>query len=91
MTKTYARIDAGQVAELLQTEAHPSQLFHPTLRWVEAKGPGVAVGWIEGAEGLAPPKPAPAATPAPAPLPTLAELNARVIELAAEVAALTRR
>jgi len=66
--------------------------FHPALRWLEAKDPNVAVGWVvEGAEGLAPPKPVAAVAPAAAPLPTLAELNARVIELAAEVAALTRR
>jgi hypothetical protein len=86
--KTYARIDAGAVAELLRTEANPATLFHPAVRWVEATDPAVAVGWVEVPGGLAPPpEPAPGTTPEPAP--TLAALHAQVAELAARVAALT--
>ena len=84
--KTYARIEAGAVAELLHTTADPKTLFHPAVRWVEASDPKVAVGWVEGPTGLAPPAPAPAATAA---VPSLAELHAQVAELATKVAALS--
>jgi len=84
--KIYARVEAGAVAELLRTEANPADLFHRSLRWVEVTNPLVAVGWIEGPAGFTPP-PVPEAGAAP--LPTLADLHARITELAAQVAALT--
>ena len=81
--KTYARIEAGTVAELLRTEANPADLFHAGLRWVEVGETSVAVGWVEGPAGLVPPPPMP---PAP-PVPSLAELHARLAALEALVAA----
>jgi hypothetical protein len=80
----FARIENGAVAELLATEATVEGLFHPSLRWVavgEAEV-AVAVGWRHGAAGFAPPPPEPAAA-----APSLAELHARIGELAAQVAA----
>jgi hypothetical protein len=91
MTKTYARVEAGAVAELLRTEANPAELFHPSLRWVPAHEPAVAVGWVEGPTGLAPRPPAPAQAPQGEPPPTLADLYARVVDLEAKVSALTPR
>jgi hypothetical protein len=86
----YARIEAGSVAELLRTEANIASLFHPALRWVEALEPAVAVGWIEGPNGLAAPPPR-APAPEPPATTTLEQLQARIAELAEQVAALTRR
>jgi hypothetical protein len=86
--KTYARIETGTVAELLLTEANPADLFHPALRWVEVTQAAVAVGWTEGPAGLTPPQ---VQEPVLAPMPTLAELHARLADLAAQVAALTPR
>jgi hypothetical protein len=85
--KTYARMQAGAVAELLRTEADPAKLFHPAMRWVEATDPAVAVGWVEVPWGLAAP-PLPPAPPEP--MPTLAALHAQVAALAAQVAALSQ-
>ena len=85
--KTYARMEAGAVAELLRTGADPATLFHPALRWVEATDPAVAVGWVEVPWGLAAP---PVPQPGPAPLPTLAALHAQVAALTAQVAALAQ-
>ena len=82
--QTYARIDDGVVAELLATDVPPGELFHPGLRWVVADAPGVAVGWRETPAGLAAPPPAPAAPATP----SIAELQARISVLAAQVAAL---
>jgi hypothetical protein len=91
MTNTYARIESGAVMELLRTEASPAELFHPSLRWVPAHDPAVAVGWVEGPAGLAPRPSVAAQEPAAVPMPTLAELYARVVNLEAKVAALTPR
>jgi hypothetical protein len=90
MSKTYARIEAGMVVELLRTDADPALLFHPALRWVDTLAAPVEIGWVETEAGLRPPPPVPPA-PAAAPVPTLAELHAQLSELAAKVAALTPR
>jgi hypothetical protein len=82
--KTYARIDNGAVAELIETEAAPDTLFHPSLVWVEV-APPVAVGWLQSPGGFAAPPPVAAA---PAPAPTLAELQAQLAALSAQLAAL---
>lgn len=88
--KTYARIAAGAVVELLHTPATLSDLFHPALRWVEITDPAVAIGWVQTASGLAaPPVPQPQVEPPPPP--TLAALQAQIAELAARVEALAPR
>lgn len=33
--KTYARIDAGSVVELFQTDSDITQMFHPDLIWID--------------------------------------------------------
>ncbi|MBN9508252.1 MAG: hypothetical protein J0I21_03945, partial [Alphaproteobacteria bacterium] len=45
MTRTYARIENGIVAELLTSAETPQTLFHPALHWMDVTGQGVAVGW----------------------------------------------
>lgn len=35
MIKTYARIEAGRVAELFTTDGDITQMFHPDLVWIE--------------------------------------------------------
>jgi hypothetical protein len=88
--KTYARIEAGAVTELLRTEVEPVKLFHPALRWVAVTNPAVAIGWIESGDTLVPPPVPPVVVEPPAePVPTLTQLHARITELAAQVAALT--
>lgn len=63
MMKTYARIEAGRVAELFATDGDIAQMFHPSLVWVEAPG-SVSVGHVyAGGVFSAPPAPPP---PAPA-------------------------
>ena len=84
--KTYARIEAGSVVELLRTETDPAKLFHPSLHWVEVSNPAVTVGWLQSATGFSPPPPPPEP---PAPIPTVTELHAKLNDLAAKVAALT--
>ena len=46
--KTYARIDAGKVVELFETEGDISTMFHPSLQWVEITKvkPAVGVGFL---------------------------------------------
>ncbi len=51
--KTFARIEAGTVAELLRSEVALADLFHPALRWVEVDDPAVSIGWIEVLGGFA--------------------------------------
>lgn len=89
MTKTYARVENGTVAEVLVTDANPAHLFHPALHWVEVSEPGVVQGWQWGAAGFRPP--VAAAIPARPTVATLAELHARVTELEATVADLRPR
>ena len=83
--RSYARINAGRVAELLATDQDITRLFHASLHWVEVTGKPVEVGWLMTADGFAAPPAAPAAAPAPATLALqtqLAELTARVAKLA---------
>ncbi|MFJ3469042.1 DUF4376 domain-containing protein [Pseudomonas sp. NPDC090201] len=50
--QTYARIDASKVAELFDTAADITTLFHPSLVWVLVSQPGVQVGWTYTEDGL---------------------------------------
>jgi len=83
--RSYARINAGRVAELLATDQDITRLFHASLRWVEVTGKPVEVGWVMTANGFAAPPAAPAAAPAPA---TVAQLQTQLAELTARVAKL---
>jgi hypothetical protein len=83
--RTYARITAGAVDELIVTDQDITRLFHPSLHWVDVTGRGVKVGWVMAGDGFAPPPPPQAAPPAQ---PTLAQLQAQLTELSARVAKL---
>ena len=84
--RTYARINSGTVAELLTTGQDITQLFHPSLHWVDVTGKPVEVGWVTTVTGFAAPTPPTASGPAPV---TLAKLQAQLAELTARVATLT--
>lgn len=80
--KTYARVESGVVAELFSTHARTSDLFHPSLNWVEVTGSQpVCVGWLYADGGFFAPS-----APPPVPPPTLAELRAQVAALTAQLA-----
>ncbi|HEX3350121.1 MAG TPA: hypothetical protein VHS58_18685 [Acetobacteraceae bacterium] len=87
-TKTCARLEGGAVLELLHTDKDVTELFHPSLRWVDVTGSSVQVGWVQSGATFAPP-PQPEATPA-ASQPTLAQLQAELAQLSAQVAALAK-
>lgn len=79
--RTYARIQDGQVVELLSTDKDITTLFHPSLRWIDVtEQPGVAVGWFHDGRTAA----APVAT-APEPVPTIAELRLAFAQLEARM------
>ena len=82
--RIYARIESGAVAELLGTDQDITELFHPTLHWVEVTGQPVHVGWVMSDQGFGPPSAAPEAPMQP----TLAQLQAQLNELATRLAAL---
>jgi hypothetical protein len=83
--KKYARIQGGLVAELLMTEGDIAAMFNPAIVWIDVSSrPGIAEGWsFDGANFVPPPRPASPSAP------TIAELQARVAILAAELAALS--
>lgn len=61
--KTYARIDNGVVAELIETEGDIAAMFHPSIVWIDVTDaePQPAVGWTYDGEAFA----EPAAPPEP--------------------------
>lgn len=81
--KTFARVEAGAVAELLTTNSDITKLFHPALHWVEVTSP-VHVGWLQQGSSFVPPPPRPAMLLTLTP----AELQARLSVLASQIAAL---
>jgi hypothetical protein len=83
--RTYARLNAGAVAELLTTDQDITRLFHPSLHWIDVTGKPVEVGWLMAGNGFSPAPSAAAATPAP---PSLAQLQTQLAELTARVAKL---
>jgi hypothetical protein len=86
MMKKYARIKDGRVAELLMTEGDIAAMFNPAIVWIDVSSrPAIAEGWRYDGANFAPPPAPPAALPAP----TIAELQARIAILAAELAALS--
>ena len=85
--KTYARIQDGLVAELLQTSRDITAMFCPELIWIEISShPEVTVGWhYDGTRFTAPPQP-----PQEPPLPTIAELQTQIASLSAQLATLSK-
>lgn len=84
--KKYARIQDGLVAELLTTDGDIVAMFNPAIVWIDASSEsGIAEGWSFDGMSFAPP-PAPPAAPS---APTIAELQARIAILAAELAVLS--
>ncbi|XQU68219.1 tail fiber assembly protein [Cupriavidus sp. H18C1] len=60
--REYARIYAGEVAELFATDGDIGEMFHPDLKWVDITGasPKPEVGWTyDGAVFGPPPGPTP--------------------------------
>jgi hypothetical protein len=84
--KTYARIQGGIVAELLRTDGDITAMFHPALVWVDVSSrPEIAEGWsFDGQHFVSPSVPPPVA-----PVPTIAELQAQIAALGAQLAALS--
>jgi hypothetical protein len=84
--KTYARIRDGFVVELLPTDGDISNMFNPALVWLDVSSQsGIAEGWSFDGEKFAPP----VMPPSPVSLPTVAELQARITALSAQLAALS--
>lgn len=55
--KTYARIEADIVVELFETDGDISELFHPSLFWVEVTDPSGKIGWRYEGDAFLPPLP----------------------------------
>jgi hypothetical protein len=84
--RKFARIDDGLVAELLTTDGDITAMFSPALIWIDvSNGPAVAEGWRYDGTNFLPPAPVPAAPTGP----TIADLQAQIAALAAELAALS--
>jgi len=83
---TYARIQNGVVAELLQTASDPSSLFNPALVWEAVTTSGVEIGWLFSNGSFSAPTPAP---PAPVITPSLPQLQAELTAIQAQIAALS--
>ena len=84
--KTYARIQDGLIAELLKTDSDITNMFNPALFWVDVSSHAdIAEGWhFDGTNFTPPPAPPPAA-----PLPTIAELQAQLAMIGAQLATLS--
>jgi hypothetical protein len=83
--KTYARIQDSMVAELLRTDGDITSMFNPALVWVDVSSQAnVAEGWLFDGAKLAPPT----APPPARAVPTVAELQAQLGVLSAQLATL---
>jgi phage tail protein X len=84
-THAYARIQSGVVAELLTTADEISEMFVPSLTWIDLSAtPEVAEGWTyDGAQFAAPV----VSTTLSANPPGLAELQSQIAALSAQIAA----
>jgi hypothetical protein len=86
MTKLFARIESGRVAELASLPANPSDLFHPEIHWVDASGvTGIALGWLFDGQHFLKPDDQPTASDQV----SVSSLQARLSELAAQLAKLS--
>ncbi len=83
--RTYARIENGQVVELLKTDGDIINMFTPALKWVDVSShPEIAENWqFDGIVFRSPPPPPPAP-----PGPTIAELQAQIDNIGAQLATL---
>jgi hypothetical protein len=86
--RTYARVQDGVVAELLKTSSDVTQMFHPSLVWVDvSSNAAIREGWhFDGKEFSGPPQPS-----EPASGSTLADLQAQLVLLEAKFAALSAK
>jgi hypothetical protein len=84
--KTYARINNGIVAELLETDGDITGMFHSALVWVDISSQaGVKEGWqFDGTNFTAP-----STHQTIAQAPSLAQLQAQLAILSAQIAALS--
>lgn len=83
--KTYARVQDGVVVELLSTDLDITDRFNPGLIWIDVSDvSGIAPGWQQSTNGLSPPP-----APSPPPRPSLAELQAQLTTISAQLAALS--
>ena len=84
--RTYVRIQDGVVAEILETDLDITQLFVPTLVWVDISSqPGISDGWRYDGKGFIPPCNPPLAPQ----VPTVLELQAQLAALSAQLVALS--
>ena len=88
LMRTYARIQDGSVAELLKTGSDVTQMFHPSLVWVDVSAdPQIREGWrFDGKEFSPPQEPAEQAS-----APTIAELQAQLASIEAKLAAVSAK
>jgi hypothetical protein len=89
--RTYARILNGVVVELFTTAAAIGTLFNPAIIWVDVTGnTTVQIGWVQQSGGgfVAPPT-ATVPTGAAVAVVSLANLQAQLSALQAELTALT--
>lgn len=84
--RTYARVQDGSVAELLKTGSDITQLFHPSLVWIDVSAdPQIQEGWrFDGKKFSPPQEPAGQASTS-----TIAELQAQLASIEAKLAALS--
>ncbi len=83
--KSFARIDGDTVAEIFKTAADVGKLFHPSLIWQDVTDhPEVCVGWKHDGASFSPPT----AVDTPA-APSLADLQAQLLALQAQIGRLT--
>ena len=86
--RTYARIQNGIVAEVLRTDGDVTRMFNPALVWVDISSQAdVIEGWhFDGTTFTAP-----ATHHTSAQAPSIAELQAHLAALSAQIAALSDR
>ena len=83
---TYARIQNGTVAELLETTSDPSLLFNPTIVWEPVNTSGVLVGWSFVNGSFVAPQPPPAVNVV---TPSLSQLQSELAAIQSQITALS--
>jgi hypothetical protein len=84
--KKYARINNGLVAELLTTDGDIAAMFNPAIVWIDVTSQqAIAESWSYDGTNFAPPPPPP---PTPT-VPTIADMQAQLTILAAQLSALS--
>lgn len=86
--KTYARIQDGLVAELMTTGSDVTQMFHPSLIWIDVSADTpIKEGWRFDGKGFSPPH----EPTEPASALTVGELQAQLASIEAKLAALSAK